>query len=90
MALYDRALLKEIKLLLDFNKVEYTPTKSKRLSVFKVTSSFIELDHQTDRRYCACGSRMDPDLDVDDPSSHENELQAEAWFLKITVRLDDD
>ena len=33
---------------------------------------------------------MKSDLDVDDPSSHENELRAETWFFKITVRLDDD
>ena len=26
---------------------------------------------------------------MDDPSSHENELLAETWFFKITVRLDD-
>ena len=33
---------------------------------------------------------METDLDVDDPSSHENELRAEIWFFKITVRLEDD
>ena len=33
---------------------------------------------------------MESDLDVDDPSSYEDELQAETWFFKITVRLDDD
>ena len=27
---------------------------------------------------------------MDDPSSHDNELQAETWFFKITVRLDND
>ena len=32
---------------------------------------------------------MESDLDLDDPSSHENELRAETWFFKITVRLDD-
>ena len=32
---------------------------------------------------------MESDLDVDDPSSHDNELQAETQFFKITVRLDD-
>ena len=33
---------------------------------------------------------MESDLDVDDPSSHENEVRAETWFLKIIVHLDDD
>ena len=33
---------------------------------------------------------MVSDLDVDDPSRYENEQRAETWFLKITVRLDDD
>ena len=32
---------------------------------------------------------MESDLDVDDASSHDNELRAETWFFKITVRLDD-
>ena len=32
---------------------------------------------------------MKSDLDVDDPSSHENELRAETLYFKITVRLDD-
>ena len=32
---------------------------------------------------------MESDLDVDDPSSHDNELRAETWFFKITVCLDD-
>ena len=32
---------------------------------------------------------MESDLDVDDPSSHDNELRAETWFFMITVRLDD-
>ena len=27
---------------------------------------------------------------MDDPSSHENELRAETWYFKITVRLDDE
>ena len=31
---------------------------------------------------------MESDLDIDDPSSHENEQRAEKWFFKITVRLD--
>ena len=31
---------------------------------------------------------MESDLDVDDPSSHENEQRAGTCFLKITVRLD--
>ena len=32
---------------------------------------------------------MESDLDVDDPSSHKNELLAETWFFQpeITVRL---
>ena len=30
---------------------------------------------------------MESDLDVDDPSSHEQEQKAETWFLKITVCL---
>ena len=33
---------------------------------------------------------MESDLDVDDPSSHENELLAETWLLKITVSLNND
>ena len=33
---------------------------------------------------------MESDLNVDDPSSHENELLAETWFFKFTVRLDDE
>ena len=32
---------------------------------------------------------MESDLDVDDPSNHENEQRAETWVLKITLRLDD-
>ena len=32
---------------------------------------------------------MESDLNVDDPSSHDNELRAETWFFMITVRLDD-
>ena len=32
---------------------------------------------------------MESDLDVDDPSSHDNELWAETWFFKITMRLYD-
>ena len=32
---------------------------------------------------------MESYLDVDDPSSHDNELRAETWFFMITVRLDD-
>ena len=33
---------------------------------------------------------MESDLDVDDTSSHENELRAETWFFKTTVCLNDD
>ena len=33
---------------------------------------------------------MESELDVDDPSSHENELLAETWLFKITVSLDYD
>ena len=49
----------------------------------------LKLDQQTDRRDCACGIKMESDLDVDDPSNHENEQRAETWVLKITLRLDD-
>ena len=31
---------------------------------------------------------MESDLDMDNPSSHENELQAETSFFKIRVCLD--
>ena len=33
---------------------------------------------------------MESDLDMDNPSSHENELLADTWFFLITVRLNDD
>ena len=39
---------------------------------------------------CAWGMRMESDLNMDDSSSHENELQAETWFLNITLCLEDD
>ena len=32
---------------------------------------------------------MESDLNVDDPSRHENDQRAETWFFKIIVRLDD-
>ena len=31
---------------------------------------------------------MESELDMENPSSHENDQQAETSFLKITVRLD--
>ena len=33
---------------------------------------------------------MESDVNVDDQSSHENELWAETWFFKIIARLDYD